>query len=135
MIYALDSNVIIEILKGNKTVCARRDNALAQNGDLVIPIVADYEIWRGFYYRSAPSKEKMYLAICGDCDIIKMTDGIWKRGARIYAYLRGKGLKIDDFDILIAAMCIENNYTLVTHNIRHFEGIDDLLTEDWQGTQ
>ena len=38
-----------------------------------------------------------------------------------------------DSNILIAAFCIVHDYTLVTHNVRHFEGIRDLKVEDWKG--
>jgi predicted nucleic acid-binding protein len=132
MIYALDSNVIIEILNNNDTVCSHRDNALKQGGDLIIPVVTDYEIWRGFYHRPTPKKEKSYVSFCGLFPISKMNDKIWKRSARIYADLRSKGRTVDDSDIFIAAMCLENNYTLVTHNTKHFDGISDLQVADWQ---
>jgi len=132
MIYALDSNAIIEIINKNATVSTHRNNALNQGAGFVIPSVVDYEIWRGFHCRPAPTKEKIYLSICDDCSIIEMTAEIWKRSARIYADLRSKGRTVDDPDIFIAATCIENGYTLVTHNTKHFEGISDLLIEDWQ---
>jgi predicted nucleic acid-binding protein len=132
MTYALDSNAIIEILKDNAIVLKQRDNVLKQGNDIVIPVIADYEIWRGFYHRPAPKKERAYMSFCNLFSICKLTDGIWKCGARIYANLRNKGRTVDDFDILIAAMCIENGYTLVTHNTKHFDGIDDLLRVDWQ---
>ena len=32
---------------------------------------------------------------------------------------------------MIAAFCIVNNCTLVTDNLRHFEGIDGLTFENW----
>jgi predicted nucleic acid-binding protein len=134
MTYALDTNVIIEILKKNKVVLNNRNNALKHGGNIVIPVITDYEIWRGFYYRPAPAKERVYTSFCDLFSICKMTDEIWKCGARIYADLRSKGRTVDDFDILIAAMCIENGFTLVTHNTKHFNGIDDLLCVDWQNT-
>jgi len=62
-----------------------------------------------------------------------MNDEIWNLSARIYADLRSRGHTIDDFDILIAAMCIEKEYTLITHNTKHFENIKELMLEDWQG--
>lgn len=132
MIYALDSNVIIEMLNNNDVVCNHRDNTLKQGNDFVIPIVTDYEIWRGFYHRPVAAKEKSYLTFCKNFPVSKMTDNAWKLSARIYADLRSKGRTVDDSDIFIAATCLENGYTLVTHNTKHFDGISDLLIEDWQ---
>jgi tRNA(fMet)-specific endonuclease VapC len=132
MIYALDTNVVIEILNRNITVCKRRDVALERGNDLIIPVVTDYEIWRGFYYRPASAKQKAYVSLCDLFPVCQMTSQIWKRSTLIYADLRSKGRTVDDADIFIAAMCIEKDYTLVTHNTRHYDGVDGLVIEDWQ---
>jgi predicted nucleic acid-binding protein len=49
----------------------------------------------------------------------------------IYIRLRKSGIIIDDADILIAAYCIQNNYTLVSNNMKHFEGMENLQVENW----
>jgi len=38
---------------------------------------------------------------------------------------------VDYADIIIAACCMENGYTLVTHNTKHFIDISGLLMDDW----
>ena len=35
-------------------------------------------------------------------------------------------------DLQIAAIAVANDFTLVTHNTREFERIDDLKLEDWE---
>jgi len=37
----------------------------------------------------------------------------------------------DEFDLLIGVTAVENNLTLVTDNIRHFERIEGILIENW----
>jgi predicted nucleic acid-binding protein len=37
----------------------------------------------------------------------------------------------DHSDYLIAAICIVNDFILVTHNIKDFKGIKGLVIEDW----
>ena len=39
--------------------------------------------------------------------------------------------KVGDADILIAAFCLENDYTLVTNNTKDFVNIKGLLINDW----
>jgi predicted nucleic acid-binding protein len=34
-------------------------------------------------------------------------------------------------DILVAAQAVTRGYTLVTNNVKHFEGIDGLVIENW----
>jgi len=51
--------------------------------------------------------------------------------ATLYAYLRRLGTPLDDMDLLIAGIAIENDMTLVTHNMKHFSRIPGLKLQDW----
>ena len=55
----------------------------------------------------------------------------WEKAADIYALSRKNGKPIEDTDILVAAFCIVNNYTLVTNNVKHFEDVDGLIFKKW----
>ena len=46
--------------------------------------------------------------------------------------LEAQGTPIGSNDLLIAAIAIANNLTLVTHNVREFSRISDLRYEDWE---
>ena len=60
-----------------------------------------------------------------------MNRNIWRRAANLYSDLRHKGFTVGDADILIAAFCLENGYTLVTNNTKDFVHIDELMLVDW----
>ena len=62
---------------------------------------------------------------------MEVDTAIWKRAASIWATLRKMGKTVGDADIIIAACCMENGYTLVTHNTKHFIDISGLLMDDW----
>lgn len=51
--------------------------------------------------------------------------------ARMRAGLERRGPVLDSMDLLIAATALEKDYTLVSHNARHFSRIPDLKLEDW----
>jgi len=58
--------------------------------------------------------------------------GCIKRYAKETVRLRKMGKPInDEFDLLIGVTAVENNLTLVTDNIRHFERIEGILIENW----
>ena len=42
-----------------------------------------------------------------------------------------RGQVAPSMDLLIAATAVAHNAILVTHNTKHFEGIDGLQLEDW----
>jgi tRNA(fMet)-specific endonuclease VapC len=131
MTYALDTTTIIQLLRNDKTVCSKRDNALEKGSELVIPIISDYEIRRGFYYQSAPRKERIYQLLCNEFSVVDVSRDIWNHAARLYANLRSAGYTIGDADILIASLCIVGDYTLVSTNIKHYEIIKDLQLVNW----
>ncbi|MGA1284531.1 MAG: PIN domain-containing protein, partial [Prochlorothrix sp.] len=50
----------------------------------------------------------------------------------IRANLAGLGTPIGANDLLIAAIALANELTLVTHNIREFSRVPELQVEDWE---
>ena len=51
---------------------------------------------------------------------------------QIRAKLQAKRTPIGAYDLQIAAINLANNLTLVTHNTREFERIENLALEDWE---
>ena len=54
------------------------------------------------------------------------------KAAEIRTNLAALGTPIGPYDLLIAAIAIVNNLTLVTHNTREFERVSELKFEDWE---
>ena len=131
MTYALDTNAIIDVLNKESSIVKRFNDAVKDNTPMVIPSAVDYEVLRGFYHTPIPRKETVYNSIRLNCPVIEVNADIRDRAAKIWAKLRKNGFTVGDADILIAAFCIVNGYTLVTNNIKHFEHIEGLVIEDW----
>ena len=68
--------------------------------------------------------------VCKRFRIVPISDAL-ERYARLRVQLERRGESIDDFDLLIAATALTAGYTLVTHNLKHFDRIEGLRTEDW----
>ena len=51
---------------------------------------------------------------------------------KVKALLESKGQRIDDFDILIGVTAQQNNFTMVTANVKHLGRIPDLHIENWE---
>src|SRR5262245_48856936 len=51
---------------------------------------------------------------------------------KLRAHLAGVGLLIGPNDLMIAAVALANQMTLVTHNTAEFGRVPGLLLEDWQ---
>jgi len=131
IVYALDTNMIIKYLRGEPTVEQNFDNAVIQSNRLVIPKAVDYEMRRGFNTTAAPKKEAAYDFLTQHCTIVEIDIASWDRAIKIYGELYRKGFTVGEMDILISALCLENDYTLITNNTADFRNIDGIKLADW----
>ena len=131
MTYALDTNTIILYLRNDSAVMQKFDDSYLQGHDFIIPKVVDYEMRRGFRIKSAPKKESAYDIFIQEFFVAELDSAAWDKAIDIYAELYLKHFTVGDLDILIAATCLANGYTLVTTNKKDFENISDLDILDW----
>ena len=132
MIYALDSNIISYLLKDDKQVQERFRAEIDDGNIYTIPQLVYYEIKRGLFFINAQVKLKAFNELYYEGIMNEMIITTWDKAVEIYIKLTNKGKLIDDADIFIAALCVVNNYILVTNNIRHFEDISDLNFVNWK---
>ena len=137
MTYALDTNTISFFLwgEGNADSCFRKEIIEAGNA-YAIPFIVAYEIKRWLLDR--PTKQLRVFAeqfnrlFESAEDKADMPNAVWEQAADIYIALKQKGRLIGDADILIAAYCIVNDYTLVTDNTNDFNRIEGLSFVNWK---
>ena len=130
MKYTLDTNIITYYLKGNEKIMDQVDKE-AKNDNIIIPPFAYFEVKKWLLAVNSKNKllafEKLFEKY-GIDTIDKRTLDI---ALPIYIKLRKNGITVDDGDLIIAAYCIQNNYTLVSNNLKHYERIDDLQVVNW----
>jgi len=131
MIYALDTNIISYILNGNVRLSEKLNSVVRAGNIVVIPLMVYYEARRGLLNNNAVNKMRLFNKLCARLDVKNLTNSDMNIAADIYNERKKTGRMIDDGDILIAAQCITNKYTLVTNNVKHFEDIENLTYENW----
>jgi tRNA(fMet)-specific endonuclease VapC len=136
MIYALDTNVISNLLWGEGNVKQYFEQEILDAGNgFAIPPVVVFELKR--WLLDNPTKTLRTFAVEFDAlyqsvkDTAVMSIEAWEKAADIYIMLKRKGALIGDADILIAAYCLVNDYTLVTNNVKDFKRIDELKFINW----
>jgi len=135
MIYALDTNIISFLLRAerNPKVVMRFAFEIEQGNDYVIPPLSYYEItW--YLLRKKATTQLRYFHDLYQNAFVKsgMNESDLSLAAQIRANLEEHGNLIGDADILIAAYCIANDYTLVTDNTSDFERIKRLKFVNWK---
>ena len=125
----LDTDICIELLKGNKRILQRRDQ---YDGPVGVCFMTIAELYYGAEKSKDPSKnmdtiEKLLITL----EIVHTDIAILKRFGMIKAQLQKQGEPIGDADILIASVTLEKAERLITGNTKHFERIAGLALENW----
>ncbi len=126
----LDTDVCVELLKGNKKVLQARDR---YDGPVAICFMTIAELYYGAEKSKDPPRnfdtiEKLLLSV----EIVQTDIAILTRFGLVKGQLVKQGLVIADADILIASAALEKADKLITGNARHFERIPGLALEDWR---
>ena len=108
MTYFLDTNVIIDLLKGNSSVLAAFKNAYTFES-VRIPDLVYYEVLRGFEYTDPKKQKNGFELFAQTCGIEYMDLQSLRESAKQYAFLKKQGTLIDDGDILIGCLAILKN--------------------------
>ena len=127
----LDTNIITAFLKKDLRVVSRVSDYLEFFDRLTINIISYYEILRGLKDLGNEEKLKKFEEFVQENEFISIGKDTVIKAAEIYAYLKKQGNLIEDADILMASIAIVENLVLVTNNIKHFERIEGLATENW----
>jgi predicted nucleic acid-binding protein len=114
--YLLDTTVIIDYLRGeNRKV--KFVKKLASEGSLLgCCLVNIIEVYAGMRERERETTEE----ILDSLEYYEVTKEIAKKAGQYKRAYREKGVTLSLPDVIIAAVAISNNLTLVTDNLRHY---------------
>ncbi len=125
----LDTDVLIDFLRNNKEVVKKINNLREKDENLSTTSINSFELYRGSKRLSGDSEEEAAETLLRTLKLFDFTLEDSKKAAEIFETLKSKGEIIELTDIMIAAIAIENNQTLLTRNTKHFEKIKDLKLE------
>ena len=127
----IDTDILSMFLRGDNNVVSAFTKYLAIYPTVNISILTNYEILSGLKYKDANRQMATFLALSKILSIIPVTEASTRLSAEIYAELRKNRSIIDDVDILIAGICLENNFVLITNYTKHFSRVDSLELDNW----
>jgi predicted nucleic acid-binding protein len=116
----------------NPEVVERHAQAEAEGAELVLCPVVAYEIRRGLEHRSAARQQEDFAVIERHWERDDLVRQDWALAAKLWARRASEGRPTSDADLLIAAHAARLGATIVTSNVRHFEGLG-VAVEDWKG--
>ena len=137
MIYLLDTNLLIYLIKQRPPRVAERINQLPSTDQLAMSFVTWAELLQG----AAGSERRVAVERQLDA-LARQVEVLYPQDARICSHvaeqataLRRAGTPIGANDLWIASHALALGATLVTHNLREFSRVNGLTLVDWAEEQ
>ena len=131
--YLLDSNVCIRLLNESASSNMARKLAELTPDDIRLCSVVKSELYYGAYKSTRRERNLANLnRFFSQFISLPFDDNAASIAGQVRAQLDVIGTPIGSNDLLIAAIALSNDLTLVTHNTREFGRINGLKYEDWE---
>ena len=121
MKFLLDTNIVIDFLRGKQPVVDRINRILKQG--LAISAVSVAELYHGAYKSSRPKynleKVDEFISVPG-ISVVDLDKKIAGYYGKMLADLEANGVKLAEVDVLIAATAGEMELTILTGDKKHF---------------
>lgn len=132
MKYLLDTNTCVRHLNQRSPAIIQRLNSIPPY-DIAVCSIVKAELFAGAAKSHTPDRTlAKQVEFLNSFESLPFDD----KTAAVYGPLRARleklGTPIGPLDMLIAAIAITHDLTLVTHNTAEFSRVDNLKIEDWE---
>ena len=127
--YLLDTNICIYLLKDRYGIAER----LSSLGDMRV-CISEITLAELYYGASKSERREEQIhdvhIIANMFEVLPISGSLELYGDNRYQ-LEKRGMRIDDFDLLIGTTAIVNNLVVVTENVNHLGRIPNVRVENW----
>ena len=125
MRFLIDTDWSIQCLHGVQNVLSRVDEMSSQG--IGISVISLAELYEGVLYSVNPQRDEEALhEFLRGVFLVEVDSETCRIFAQERGRLRAEGNLLGDFDLMIGAMAVRHDLTLLTNNRRHFTRIDGL---------
>ena len=124
MIYCIDTNIIVDIFRGDKNLLQKLEEVTKQKNNFFTTYLNLAELFKGAYL-SYKKEENLSLIenFIKNTGILNLNKAAVEIYGRKYFELKKLGKLTQEIDLLIASIILANEAFLVTKNKKHFEHI------------
>ena len=132
MLYCLDTNIIVDFFQNEKAIVQKMSELEQQQVTIVCTPIILCELYKGAYLGSR-QKERLDLveAFLKRARILEFTKYAADIFGQRYAELKKQGKQTQEFDLMIASICVAHNAILITRNESDFKNIKNLKFQVW----
>ena len=130
MNYIVDTDILIYFFKNNKKVVEKFSEI--SNENIFTTIINYTELLFGAYNSiNVEQNLKKFKSFLEDINVLDFDKEAAEKFSQLKTTLKREGNLIEDLDLMIASICLVNNFVLVTNNTKHFSRIEGLSVENW----
>jgi tRNA(fMet)-specific endonuclease VapC len=101
-------------------------------GGLYVPTVVVGELYAGAYHVDEPAPLLQKIAeLTSDVQVLDFDQACAEQFGRLKGGLQRRGISVPTADLMIAAVALVHDLTVVTHNTADFQNIPGLRLDDW----
>ncbi len=133
MIYLLDTNILIYLIKNQPPSIAQRVDSLPSDARLCMSFITWAELLMGAERSTRKAEVLRRLEALAQQVTVLYPKGaaICQHYAKQFTQLKDAGTPMGANDLWIACHALAEQATLVTHNTREFARVKGLSLEDW----
>lgn len=133
MIYLLDTNILIYLIKNQPPGVAERIDGLSEDDSLCMSFITWAELLKGAERSTRKAEVLNRLESLARQVPVRYPAGprICRHYAEQATRLKDAGTPIGANDLWIACHALAEDATVVTHNVRDFGRVSGLRVEDW----
>jgi len=124
------NDILIDFLKGRYHILDKIKSVGILNW--FVSEISIAELHFGVHYSTRKDKHKNEPFYIADSFNVVPISNVLEAFGIEKARLTKSGIKIPDFDLLIATTAVKYGYTLVTANTKHFERVEKLIIKNWR---
>ena len=122
----LDSDVVINFLRGDENSVSLINNLEKNNEAIHITAINEFELWKGVLRSNRKDSFSLLKQFIEKVNVLAFDSESSKKSAEIFENLKSHGEMVDVLDVMIASIVITNNQSLLTNNKKHFSRIKGL---------
>jgi tRNA(fMet)-specific endonuclease VapC len=132
--FVLDTNTVSLLMRGEAGVTRRLMSRSRNEVLLPQPVVAEIEYGLARLPPSARLRmlRRRFTIILAELARADWTDGVSRAFGKIKANLERRGVRLEDFDVAVAAHALARAAVLVTDNVADMDRIEGLRVENWR---
>lgn len=130
--HLLDTSAYCQPMKPRPLLSVQERWKALGDDALAISAICEAEVLYGLEVKQSERLKALYERLLkGRLRVLPVDSGVARHFASMKAWAKRNGRSSSDFDLVMLATAKTHGLTLVTLNIRHFQGFPGVSIEDW----